>query len=164
MSNVSEETIMLAILEASISADAISFMSPGSNIEYFNFARRQYTSCLAELILVNGLIGTATFSDRMSKELGDLKVSRGGLGLKEKLKGLEDCVAEWKVPLTTGGLVTSGASLLPRIAVKGCDSYDAITVHRQWEPTSGIGRSHVGAGNAHTRPVGRRSLKTFRSR
>jgi hypothetical protein len=164
ISEVPEETIMLAILEASLSADANSFLAVGANSEYFEFAKRQYATCLAELILLNGLMGTGLLSDRMSKSLGDLKVFRGGTGFKDKIKGLENCVEQWRIPLSSGGLVTPGTSLLPQVAVKGCDAYDAITVHRQWEPTSGIGVNSVAAGNRNTRPVGRRSLKTFRSR
>lgn len=166
IADVPEETIMLAILEASLYADAISFTYPGTNTDYFHFARREFTTCMAELMLVRGLLGDSSLSERMTKSLGDLKVSRGGgsVGLDDRREKLEDCIAYWQVPLTTGGNVTPGASLLPVVAVKGSTAEDAIAVSRQWEPTSGIGTNSISAANSTAYASGRRRVRTFRKR
>lgn len=164
VANVPEETIMLAILEASLYADALSFVAPGSNPSYFQFARKEFTTCMAELILVRGLLGDSSLTDRMTKTLGDLKVSRGGSGLSEKKEDLENCIANWRIPLTTGGDITPGASLSPEVAVKGSTAIDRIQVARQWEPTSGIGANDRSAANNSVHWAGRRRQRTFRKR
>jgi len=167
ISDVPIETIMFAILEGSIAADVLTFVTEYPNYRYFEFARMNYATCYAEWILLRGLSGDATLSDRMSKTLGDLTVSRGGgaENLSDKIKELEDCIAYWQVPLQTGGEVTPGASLLPEVAVKGSTAADNISVNRQWEPTSGIGvYSNHSAANDTVYSSGRRRLRTFRRR
>lgn len=166
IADVPEETIMLAILEASLYADAISFTMPSANLSYFNFARKEFTTCMAELILLKGLMGDTSLNERMTKSLGDLKVSRGGgnLDLSERRDQLEDCIANWQVPLTTGGNITPGASILPAVAVKGSTAEDRMSVHRQWEPTSGIGTNQMSAANSTVYQSGRRRSRTFRKR
>jgi hypothetical protein len=164
VANVPEETIMLAILEASRAANSLSFVTYHSNQQYFEFARREYTTCLAELLLLKGIMGDVGLSDRMSKTLGDLSVSRGGLGLNDRKQKLEDCVAYWQTPLSTGGIITPGASLLPQVAVKGRYAEDAIAVCRQWQETSGPYTNSTPAANHKTYASGRRRLRTFRKR
>lgn len=166
IANIPEETIMLSILEASLYADAVSFNIAGGNLRYFQFARREFTTCMAELLLVKGLLGDSSLSDSMTKSLGDLKVSRSGgsAGLDDRRDKLEDCIAYWQVPLTTGGNITPGASLLPAVAVKGSTAEDAISVNRQWEATSGPGVSGMSAANSSIYSSGRRRLRTFRKR
>jgi hypothetical protein len=166
ITDVSDETIMLAILEASLYADAISFSTTISNTTYFHHARREFTTCLAELMLVKALLSDGGTSDRMSKELGDLKVSRGGINsLIDTRNSLEDCVARWEISVNTGGEITPNTSVKPQITVKGAAAEDNIVVRRQWEPTSTIETTNSrSAGNAYRYVSGRRDYKTFRSR
>jgi hypothetical protein len=164
--DVPDETIMLAILEASLQADAIRFKTI-TQATFFNQARRQYTTCLAEFILVRALLGDSSLADRMSKTLGDLSVSRaGGPGnLRNILAQLEDCAASWEVSVQSGGEIHPAGSLKPQYSVKGALAEDFIFVNRQWEPTSGVGvHSSQSAANSSRYASGRRDLRTFRKR
>ena len=164
--DIPDETIMLAILEASLQADAISFSSTITNAEFYHHARREYTTCLAELTLVKALLGYTGASDRMTKKLGDLEISRGGINsLRDSLSSLEDCVASWQISVSTGGKITPNTGVKPEVTVKGSLAEDAIVVGRQWEPTSGIGStSSRSAANTGRYASGRRNLRTYRSR
>jgi len=162
-----DETIMLAIFEASIQAAAISFTSTPANTSFFNHARRQYTTCLAEAMLVRAILGESGSLGRMSKKLGGLEVSRGGdINLVELLGELEDCVIGWTVPVNTGGDSTPFTGIRPGFSVKGSAAEDAIVVGRQWEPTSGFGivTNREPAANVSRYNSGRKDLRTFRTR
>jgi hypothetical protein len=165
--DVPRETIMRAILEASIQADANSFSTTITNTEYFDQARWQYTTCLAELILVRGFLSDPSLTDKMSKRLGELTVSRGGgaATLNDLLARLEDCAFGWEPAVQSGGDIARGTSLRPQVSVKGELAEDAIVVGRQWEPTSGLGMTNSrSAGNYKRYASRRRDLKTFRNR
>jgi hypothetical protein len=167
ITDVPEETIMLAILEASLQAEANTLSTVIHNYTYFKQARWQYTTCLAEMTLVKALLGDTSLSDGMSKRLGELSVTRtGGTDyLLNLLAKLEDCAFGWETSIQTGGDVTRGTSLRPRVSVKGALAEDAIVVHRQWEPTSSLGPTdRMAAANANVYSSGRRDLKTFRRR
>jgi hypothetical protein len=166
ITDVPDETIMLAILEASIQTTAMSFSTTIASVEFFNFAKREYTTCLAELTLVKALLGDTGLSDKISKKLGDLNISRGGLvGLRDTLIGLENCVATWEVSVQTGGAVTPNTSVKPETSVKGTWSQDGIVVNRQWEPTTGIGTTNAqSSANTDVYASGRRDLRTYRNR
>lgn len=166
VSDIPESTIMAAILEASFMADGITFTSI-VNSRYYELARREFVTCMAELILLRGLSGNAALSSKMSKTLGDLKVSRDGGSLKisDKIEDKEDCIARWQQVLTTGGELTPGNSLKPIYAVKGRTAIDAIQVGREWCSGHGIsGYSRTGASNTSINKGGRRRIKTFRKR
>jgi len=166
ITNLPQETIMFAILEASIQADAFSFSTTISNSNYYYHAKWQYTTCVAEMILVKAMLGDPSLSSKMSKRLGELNVSRGGADyLNDLLAKLEDCAYGWEIGVQSGGDVTRGTSVRPQVGVKGELSEDAIVVSRQWEPTSGVGiTSNRSAGNHKIYHSGRRDLKTFRRR
>jgi len=165
IADVPDETIMLAILEASLQADALTYGSTIKNMKNFKWARKQYTTCLAEAILVKALL-TGIGGERMMKELGDLKVQRGGNSndLERALDELENCAMTWLPIVQSGGELGLYTGVKPQFSVKGANAEDAIYVSRQWEPTSGIGVSNRGAGNSTRYASGRRDLKTFRSR
>lgn len=165
ISSVPNETVMLAAYEGSLYVDAISFKSPSTNTEYLAMAKKRLATCMAELILLRGAVGLSLGQD-MSKTLADLKVSRGGgdIDATRKLDDLEECVARWRVPVETGGEVSTETSLLPRHAVKGSWAEDAIGVGREWEPTSGIGVNHTPAANAYKRSTSRRWVRTYNKR
>jgi hypothetical protein len=166
MVGVPRETIMSAILGASIQTDTNIFNTTISNLTLFNEAKWQYTTCMAEMTLIRAMLGGQGLSDKMYKSLGDLSISRGGIAsnLRDTLAGLEDCAVRWEITVQSGGKVAPGGSVSPQISVKGALARDRIVVHRQWEPTSGIGYDSYSAGNATGRRIGRRALKTFRKR
>ncbi len=163
--DVEEEPIMLAILDASLHADAMEFIAPTSVTSFYKAARREYVSCLAELKLLRGL--SSNTSDRMSKTLGDLTVSRGGNPeIKDREGKLEDCVSYWKVAVETGGATSPDTSLEPEWTVKGAAARDRITVTRQWEPTSGLGSYRPSANTrvSDTEGSSRKGFRTHRKR
>lgn len=172
LTNVPQETIMFAILEASLQTTANTFNNDITNVVYFRNARRQYTTCLAEMILVRAMLGDISIGDKLSKRLGELSISRAGGAdqLRDLLRMLEDCAFGWETSVQTGGDVTRGTSLRPQVTVKGEFADDAIVVSRQWEPTSwepvsGLGTaSNRSGGNFQRYHSGRRDLKTFRRR
>jgi hypothetical protein len=165
ISNVSDDTINFAVFEASLSVDANQFVANIINVNYYNFARMEYVTCLAELTLVRALMGDGDLSQKMYKSLGDLSVSRGGMydSLNKKASDLQNCVARWQVVIQSGGGVTPDTSLMPGHSVKGSYAEDAISVNRQWESTSGIGYM-PGANTDEATTVSRRRLRTFRKR
>lgn len=164
IADIPEETIMLAILEASIQADTLTYNNI-RNVQNYNLARKRYVTCLAESILVKGLLN-GTGGGRMRKKLGDLEVERYGndTDLKNTLDELEDCILTQLPIIQSGGELGPYTSVKPQVSVKGAWAEDAIYVNRQWEPTSGIGVSGRSAGNSIKYASGRRDLKTFRSR
>ena len=167
VANVPDEAIYLALFEASLQANENAlYTSTITNGSLYLMAKREYTTCLAETILGKALLGNSGISERMSKSLGDLAVSRGGniSGLKEAIARFEDCAVRWEITLQSGGDIGPGMSLRPQVSIKGAWAEDAIVVGRQWERTSGIGSSSQPAANAKTYASGRRDLKTFRSR
>jgi hypothetical protein len=161
LSDVLEETIYLALLEASLAADKISFSTSISNYSFFQHARREYTLCYAEWLLAAGLTSSSG-GDRLSKRLGSLSVSRGSLSGLEKLKNdKRDCMAYWEITVKTGGEVTPDASLLPQTTVKGLLSEDSITVGRLWEPISRVG--YTPAANTRRGRYNYSSRRLFRT-
>jgi hypothetical protein len=168
ITDLREETIMFAILEASLYADAITFATTILNTNYFYHARREFVTCMAELTLVKALMGDASSSDKMYKKLGDLAISRDGAGsgLDNTRNRLEDCLGYWRIAVETGGNVAPDASVPPGTTVKGSTASDAISVSRSWEPTTRVGY-RVPAANTNvsrTDSSARRRYRTFRRR
>jgi hypothetical protein len=144
--SLSDDTINFAIFSAGRSVDANTFLATPSQISFFQHSRQQYVQCFAKLILIQGLLGDIIFNSKMSKRLGDLSVSRSGDS--NVLKGLEDKLKkeleQWKRAVQTGGDLAPGTSLRADYSVKGANADDAITVSRQWEPTTTVGRMPLG--------------------
>jgi hypothetical protein len=165
IADVRDETIMLAILEASIKSDALIFITAISNINFRNMARKEYVTCLAELILVRAISNDALLSDRMSKSLGDLTVSRGGAAknIAAREQKLQECVNYWKIAVETNGDVSPDTSLRPGHTVKGALASDHMTVSRQWEPSSGIGYRPAANTTVHG-ANSRRRLRSYRNK
>lgn len=162
--DVPDDTINFAIFEASLEADANSFKSVISDASYYKYIRNQYTLLNAELTLIGALMGDIGLSSRMSKTLGDLSVSRGGLNssLQYKRDQLQDELQELLKVIRSGGLIAPGASLNSKYGIKGNAAEDSMFVQRQWQPTSGIGANTRSAGNTSVYSSGRRRLKTYR--
>jgi hypothetical protein len=164
--SLSDETIMLAILEASLMADATTFITSTVNVAFRNTARREYVTCMAELILVMALLGGSNSSGKMSKKLGDLSVSRTGADdrLEDTRDRLKECVGYWEIAVQTGGDIAPGTSLRPGSSVKGRDAEDAIVVSREWEATTGVGLYRPSINTTVPTGSSRRALKTWRSK
>lgn len=166
--DIQDETIMLAILEASILADSITFSTTITNSSFYQQAKREFVTCLAELKLLRALYVDGSLGDRVSKQLGDLSVSRSGVGsaIKDRMNEVQDCINYWRIVLESGGAVSPNTSLSPEYSVKGANADDAITVARQWEPTNGYGsyRSAANAKVSNYNSSSRRQYRTFRNK
>lgn len=165
VTDVTDDTINLAIFEASLEANANSFQSSLANSSFYIFARHKYSLLLSELILLRALSGDLSLSGKLSKTLGDLTVSRGGNlpGILKRAEQIEAELNRWLKTVQSGGDVPPYASMRPGYARKGINAEDAFITGRQWEPTSGFGViNRTPAGNAYRYSSLRRDLKTFR--
>jgi hypothetical protein len=151
ITDVPDDTINLAIFEASLEANALTFgtltAQRASVIRFFQFARRQYVTCVAELILLNALQGSITGDEGgRSKRLADLQVSYGGGGeFDDLLDRAIACRIKWEATLTSYGEIGPGTSQKPSMVIKGKLDPDRPEFGREWEPTS----THAGIGSEY---------------
>ena len=161
VSDIEDDTINLAIFEASLMANSNTF-NQITDPNYFRQVRKEYTTCVAELMLTRALSGDASIFGTMRKQLADLSVSRGASPqLMRNIDQLIKCVEKWERVIQTGGDKTPYTSIRPGYSVKGAASEDAMTTSRQWVPTSTIGGS---AGNTKLGYTSRKGMKSYRSR
>lgn len=151
ISNVPDDTVQLAILEASLEADTISFQSSNINT-VFQHARRQYTSCLASQILVHNIgIGLK------SKRLADLKVDYDSNSIRDAMARFMECMDKWEPQVIAGGQAKSAG--VPVGVVKGSKDPDKPIVSRGWDMN--YSRGQPGA-NTRALPTGsRRFVRTW---
>lgn len=159
LSEIPDDTINLAIFEASLFADGITFpVSPGgeSNTSYYEFARREYVTCLAGA----KLLGSKS-SQGKSKRLADLSVDLSG-STGDKLGKLEACLAKWDHVVKSQGTLGQGTSLKPKGVVKGLLDPDRPDIGRLWTKWSPFSNDDVPAANTKVRRSGsKRSKNTF---
>lgn len=164
IANVPNDTINLAIFEASLHVDKISFAPIFSDgAAYLAHAKRELATCYAELILITGSQGLG--SDKMNKTLGDLTVGRGGgdISASNREDKLRECIAQWEPVVQSGGEISPATSLKPVSAVKGSTAEDRVGVGREWEPTSVPG-SGMPLSNRHEQATARRWVRNYRKR
>ena len=166
---VPDDTINLAIFEASLEAQALTFGTPeartASMTRFFAFARRQYTTCLAEIILLNAISGGSIIEGGKSKRLADLQISYDGGQLNNLLDMAISCTAKWRATLTSAGEISPGTSQRPSMVIKGIMDVDRPEIGRDWQPTStytGLEEEYP-AANVKTRPsvLSRRWKRSF---
>jgi hypothetical protein len=149
--DVPDDVINFAIFEASLEANALTFgvltTQRASVIRFFQFARRQYVTCVAELILLNALQGSITGDEGgRSKRLADLQVSYGGGGeFDDLLDKAMACRVKWEATLTSYGEIGPGTSQKPSMVIKGKLDPDRPEFGREWEPVS----THAGIGSEY---------------
>jgi hypothetical protein len=156
VSQLPDDTINLAIFEASLLADAISFPASTTNTEYFEVARREYVTCLAGSMLLSnkGTQGKA-------KRLADLSVELSG-DPNDKLKDLKACIGKWDHVIKSKGELATGTSLKPRAFVKGQFDPDRPIIGRLWTQWSHLLGDDIPAANTKVLKRGsRRPKKTF---
>jgi hypothetical protein len=162
--DLTDDAINLAIFEASLSADANTFLASIENAGYFQQARKGYTICKAQLILLLALSGDNSLTGGFKKTLGDLSVSRFGNDdfIKNRLNNLEECVAGWESVLQSGGELGQFGSAKSQIAVKGSLSSDFSTVGREWSPMFAGERPMANTKTArHDMTSSRRKYRTY---
>lgn len=153
---VSDLTIQLAILEASLEADVLTFAVPDAVRPIFKHARRQYTTCLTALTLLQNLgIGLR------SKTLDNLSVAYDTNSIRDMVTRLLGCVARWEPQILAGGLAATARE--PSYVVKGALDPDRPLVSRSWQPASEGGLSKgIPAANTRERFAGqRRFVRTW---
>lgn len=131
LADVPDYTLQMGILDASIEADAMTFVETSQiiNNKLFQHARREYTTCVASSMLLTNL---GNFLLR-SKTLGDLSVSYDTNGIRDTMNKLQDCMQRWAGQLMAGGGMKRIAQ--PQGVVKGDMDPDRPTVARSWERT-----------------------------
>jgi hypothetical protein len=137
-----DETIALAIWDASREADAFAMPATGiSDTTAYERARQQFVVCFAAWVLASG--GGGATGESVRKRLGDFDVSRspGGSG-KALDDDLKDCVNYYQAIMEGGGALAPLQE--PQNVVKG--DYDIDSPHhgRLWEiPRVPVGNSRV---------------------
>lgn len=156
LASVPDYTLYSALLEASIEADAITFVYPPLNEKLFIHARREYVACKAAMETAMNVI--AAGGTLKSKRLADFAVEYDTGVLSDLVGQLMDTCRRWQAQVEAGGGVR--ATRQPRGVIKGEFDPDRPIVGRDWEP---ISAGDLPIGNAKRVPHGlRRSKKTFR--
>lgn len=153
LGTISDYAISLAILEASIEADIMTFAPTNVNNNMFVHARRQYVTCLAAQMLAGNVL--ANGGVLKSKSLSDFKVEYDTGIIANLLNRLEDCLTKWSPQLQTGG----GARAIgrPQMVIKGELDPDRPTIGRLWY---GIAPGEQPFGNNKYRTVNSRRWRT----
>lgn len=155
MGEVSDDTINLAILEASLEADVLTF-SNQFNTEIYQHARREYVTCkAAQVIAVNILSNGGLLK---SKALSDFRVDYDTDAVMSLLDDMKDKCKKWAAQVQSGGRAREMRD--PQFFVKGELDPDRPLVGRTWD--TGLREKPV--GNSRYRPAGRRRWKTTHTR
>lgn len=150
---VPDDTINLAILEASLEADILSFRVHAINTAMFEHARRQYVTCLAAYMLISNVLVSGGI--KKSKKLSDFEVEYDHSMIPAMLDKLNNCLAKWTAQVQTGG--GARATQSSRMVVKGELDPDRPAVGRLWRP---VGAGQLPIGNGKNRYWGSRRHKT----
>lgn len=129
ISSVEDLVIELAILEASIEADALTFITGRYNDPLYQHARYEYVSCLAAATLLSNP-GPLLLR---SKTLADLSVTYDTDSIRDTMDKIKSCIDLWRPQLLAGG----GAKAItqPIYVVKGELDPDRPVVSRSWHAT-----------------------------
>jgi len=148
---VPDDTINLAIFEASLEADAFTWATE-INTNYFNFVRGRYTCCKAAEILLLNATGGAT--NLKSKRLGDLAVEYDPKGANDALNRALACLEKFEMAVQAGGYAVQ----TPAMVVKGELDPDRPPTGRGWSS----GRASLPAANTRYKEAGsRRYTNTY---
>lgn len=129
LANVPDDTINLAIFEASLEADVSLLSTSATNANYYTFARRQWVTCRAAEVLVSNALGSN--SGLKSKRLADLEVQYDPKASSGDLDRALGCLAKWTPVIQAGGYSVQ----TPTFFVKGELDPDRPTVGRLWKDT-----------------------------
>lgn len=155
LGQVPDTTLQTAILEASLEADAMTFMTSRINSSVFQHARREYVTCVASNMLLANLVN----GNLKSKTLADLSVQYDTNGIRDALNRVNHCMEKWLPQLQAGG----GARAVknPSYVVKGELDTDRPHVARSFEPTrSSYPYGRYPAANERTKTYYERRYKT----
>lgn len=148
ISSVSDDTVNMAIHQASISADAMTWNKVNLTDTYYQFVRTQWSCCKAsEILLLN-----ATGRDNLKrKKLADLEVEYATLDNVSLDRALS-CMEKWENSLRVGGRTVRA----PMMFVKGELDPDRPTIGRGWGYAN---EQMYPVANTRTRSTGSRKYK-----
>ncbi|MHA2064045.1 MAG: hypothetical protein ACXABY_06660 [Candidatus Thorarchaeota archaeon] len=132
LTDIARDTINLAIFEASLTADSLSWalsaITPTTVSDYYNWARREFATCkAAETLLLNAL---GLNQGLKSKRLGDLEVQYDQDRLEEGLEKALGCMGKYEATLHGKGLTLRK----PQRVVKGSQDVNQPPIGRGWTP------------------------------
>jgi hypothetical protein len=145
--SIPDDTINLAIFEASLFADNLTWIVADPMNKFFLFARREWVTCKAAEILLLNVLGTGGLKHKRLDNLEVTYDAHHGQDLLDKVLG---CLAKWEAEIQSGG----HAVQKPSVVVKGDLDIDAPNVGRMWE--KGPGSSLNSGSNQRYRPLGSR--------
>lgn len=158
LGGVDDDTINLAILEASLEADVLTFKKSGINRKLYDHAKREYVTCRAAGILASNLMASGGMLK--SKLLSDFRVDYDTEAIMELLDRLHGKCQKWAAQVQSGG--NARAIRNPRGVVKGELDPDRPAIGRLWMPVTG---SEKPMGNTKTKLRGSRRYRTsYRAR
>lgn len=144
LKEISDDTINLAIFEASLMAKALSFKGADSRNSLYLFARREWTTCkAAEILLLNNLLRHGL----RSKRLDNLEVTYDASQGADTLDRIQSCLHRWEYQIMAAG----NATQTPLGLVKGELDIDDPHVGRMWEKGPLIMRN--AGSNVRYRPL-----------
>lgn len=155
LGDIDDDTINLAILEASLEADVLSFKKE-KNEKLYLHARREYVTCRAGMMLAENILANGGLLK--SKLLGDFQVQYDTGALMSLLQRMCDKCAKWEAQLQTGGQARTVQG--PRGVVKGELDPNRPAIGRGWAE---IRPGELPIGNTRQRYV-RRYYKTHKPR
>jgi hypothetical protein len=131
--DIPDDTVNLAIFEASLEADLMIWNTGTSNANYLNFAKRQFVTCKAAEILLNNILGGS--STLKSKSLGDFSVAydTSGSNINDIMDKINACLGKWLPVLQAAGYPTQE----PAMFIKGELDPDRPAIGRGWDTTFG---------------------------
>ncbi len=152
ISGIPPDTINLAIFEASLEAEELTWKKGLQNNGLYQHARREYVTCRAASTLLNNVMGGGLLK---SKALADFHVVYDTQAARELLRRTLDCADKWAGQLAAGG--GANASRAPRMVVKGDLDPDRPDMRRSMDE----GGTKLPVANTALRyPGTRRHLRT----
>jgi len=158
--DITDFTLQLAILEASLEADQITFEEE-PNTDFYNHAVREWTTCRAAFTLLDNV----TSHGLKAKTLDNLRVEYDTNAVNRTLMRIVNCLEKWEPQVIAGGYAK--AAQQPKGVIKGEYDYDRPPIGRLWTPTtdtSGISQSTPGSNYIGKTSISRRYEKVFKSR
>lgn len=158
--NLEDDVLYLAILEASLEANALTFNTTYQNSNFFYHARREWTTCKAAAILATNARASSGVS---RKSLGDFAVQYDLRAVEDLLNRIAACLKRWETQLNAGGYGT----MTPVTFIKGELDLDRPQFGRLWRSTENGGTTRrIPAANTREQDStsSRRWLKGFTGR
>jgi len=160
LEDLSDLTLQLAIFEASLEVDQISFETD-QNTEFYQHARREWTTCKVAFTLLDNIASHGL----KSKTLDNLHVEYDTNAVNRTILRIMDCLQKWEPQVIAGGYALDAQQ--PVRFVKGEYDYDRPIVGRMWAPTNdnaGVSDKRPGANYMDKLSSSRRFERAFKSR